>query len=208
MEEVALASGLLELGVAADAGQMDQLERYRALLDKWNRASNLVSRRDTRRLVSRHLLDSVSILPWVRGERLVDLGSGGGLPGIPIAIMRPESQVTLLERSDKKCRFLSAAVRELALRNVQVVSLEAKLFRPAQAFQTLISRAVAPPAKIWELGLHLLEAQGRMVLHAHVGVPERTQLALPPGVQVKWEQVEVPGLSEAHEVLLLEEARY
>lgn len=204
-----LSGGLLELGVAASNEQVDQLVAYGELLEKWNGASNLVSRRDIDRLVPRHLLDSLSVLPWVRGERLLDLGSGGGLPGMPVAILRRDAEMTLLDRSEKKCRFLSAAVRELGLTNVQVVSLDATLYRPRELAQTILSRAVAPPAKLWSLGLHLLARDGRMVLHAHVGVPgDEAITGLPTGVGLTRESVTIPGLGEPHELLVLEETRY
>ena len=204
-----LASGLLEFGVAASDEQVSRLAAYGELLVKWNAASNLVSRRDIGRLVPRHLLDSLSVLPWVRGDRLLDLGSGGGLPGIPVAILRSDAEMTLIDRSEKKCRFLNTVVRELSLDNVKVVALDAMLYRPQELAQTILSRAVAPPAKLWSLGLHLLARDGRMVLNAHVGgegAPEVT--GLPTGVSVSRETVRIPGLTEPHELLVLEEARY
>ncbi|MEM6710613.1 MAG: 16S rRNA (guanine(527)-N(7))-methyltransferase RsmG [Pseudomonadota bacterium] len=214
-----LEAGLIELGIAAGEQQLEQLDGYRALLLKWNNGTNLVSRRDIQRLVPRHLLDSVSVLPWVRGDRIIDLGSGGGLPGLPIAIMRPQAQVTLLERSEKKCRFLNACVRELGLDNVQVIGLDAELYRPSALNQTLVSRAVAPPAKIWALGLHLLSRDGCMVLHTHIGADdhaddpvggneEAVSTGLPAGVQRSHHSVAIPGLPTRHEVLILEETRY
>ena len=204
----ALASGLLELGIAASAEQIAQLVAYRVLLEKWNAASNLVSRRDIGRLIPRHLLDSVSVLPWLRGERFVDLGSGGGLPGVPVAVLRPDAEVTLLDRSEKKGRFLTAAARELGLTNVNVVALDAELYRPRELAHTVLSRAVAPPARLWALGLHLLAPDGRMVLHTHVGAEHDPAAGLPPGVGASREQVRIPGLSDVHELLVLEETRY
>lgn len=199
----AILNGLGDLGVIASAEQAERLARYVALAEKWNRKFNIVSRRDMDRFLNRHLLDSLTALPWVYPGRLVDLGSGGGLPGIPLATMLPDAHVTLLERSEKKARFLSHAVRELGLRNAQVVVMDAKVYRPKSGYMTLVSRAVAPPAKIWALGQHLLAEGGRMVLHAAVG-EDAVALEMPAGVIAQYKAVAVPGLSEPHQLLLLE----
>ena len=206
MATLSLSAGLLELGIAASESQIGQLTSFQMLLEKWNQASNLISRRDIQRIVPRHLLDSVSVLPWVRGERLVDLGSGGGLPGIPLAILRPRSQVVLVDRSEKKCRFLSTAVRELGLENVQVLALDVEHYQPESGYQTLVSRAMAPPSRIWSLGRRLLEENGRMVLHTHVGLEATTLGEFPGATRVTTESVRIPDLSEAHEVLIIETA--
>lgn len=206
MATLALAAGLLELGIPASEEQVAQLTAFQTLLEKWNQASNLISRRDIRRIVPRHLLDSVSVLPWVRGERLVDLGSGGGLPGIPVAILRPRSQVVLVDRSEKKCRFLSTVVRELKLENVQVLALDVEHYQPEEGYQTLLSRAMAPPTRIWSLGRRLLSDNGRMVLHAHVGIEAEDSGEFPGAAQVHRERVQIPDLPEAHEVLIIDTA--
>lgn len=199
----AIANGLGDLGLIASPEQAELLARYIALAEKWNRKFNIVSRRDMDRFLNRHLLDSLTALPWLYPDRFVDLGSGGGLPGIPLSIMSPDVGVTLLERSEKKARFLSHAVRELHLRNAQVVVMDAKVYRPRQGYMTLVSRAVAPPAKIWALGQHLLAEGGRMVLHAAVG-EDAVDLEMPTGVAAQYKAVSVPGLQETHQLLLLE----
>ena len=203
LSSVSIADGLLALGISASAQQLETLTNYAALIEKWNRKFNVVSRKDMERFVSRHLLDSLSLLPWVHAERCVDLGSGGGLPGIPLAILRPTMQVTLLDRSEKKARFLSYAVRELALPNTQVVVMDATVYRPKLGYQLIVSRAVAPPGKLWALGQHLLADDGRMVLHAAVGL-EANNLEVPEQVQSEIVVVNVPGLTEPHQLLVLE----
>ncbi len=202
-EHLALADALLEFGVMAQPEQVERLVAFVALAEKWNLKFNIVSRKDIDRFVSRHLLDSLSILPWVHGTRIVDLGSGGGLPGIPLAIVRPEAELTLLERSEKKARFLSFAVRELKLANAKVVVMDAKVYRPRRGYDVLVSRAVAPPAKVWSLGAHLLAEGGRMVLHAAVGT-EVDHVEMPQQVARDTATVNIPGLTEPHQVLMLE----
>lgn len=109
------------LGLELSDDQCEKLAAYIALLDKWNKVYNLTSVRNPKEMISRHLLDSLAILPYLTGDTLLDVGSGGGLPGIPIAIVKPELAVTLLDSNSKKTRFLHQAKAELALENVTVV---------------------------------------------------------------------------------------
>lgn len=155
----------VESGRAAEA-----LERYEGLIRRWNARGNLVSRRDLDRLRDRHVLDSLSLLPWWRGS-LADVGSGAGLPGIPLAIARPDSPVTLVERSERKARFLQQVVIELALGNVEVI--EADVGQPrasgsldGRVFDTVTARAVAPPAASWRLLRGLLAPAGGAMLQS------------------------------------------
>lgn len=132
------------LGLELSDKQCEQLADYIALLDKWNKVYNLTSVRDPEEMISRHLLDSLAILSYLTGDTLLDVGSGGGLPGIPIAIVKPELAVTLLDSNSKKTRFLQQAKAELALENVTVVharieQAELPLFSmvTARAFSTI-----------------------------------------------------------------------
>ena len=146
------------------------LERYERLIRRWNARGNLVSRRDLDRLRDRHVLDSLSLLPWWRGS-LVDVGSGAGFPGIPLAVARPESPVTVVERSERKAHFLQHVVIELGLRNVEVI--EADVGQPfasgsldGRVFDTVTARAVAPPAATWRLVRGLLAPAGVALLQS------------------------------------------
>ena len=115
-----LLDGARTLGVELDPTSITRLLNYTRLLERWNGAFNLVSRKDIDRLVARHLLDSLSVLPLLRGPRVMDLGSGAGLPGIPLAIACPDLSFTLVDRSDRKARFLTQVIGELDLSNVFV----------------------------------------------------------------------------------------
>ena len=123
-----LARGAKKMGVALSDDQAEQLLAYMALLNKWNKASNLTSVRKPDEMVSRHLLDSLSILPFVGAGRWLDVGSGGGMPGVILAIMLPDNHFTLLDSNGKKTRFLTQVKMELGLDNLLVVNSRVEAF--------------------------------------------------------------------------------
>jgi 16S rRNA (guanine527-N7)-methyltransferase len=142
----ALAAGIDRLGLDVDAAARDKLGRYLALLDKWNRTHNLTAIREPTRMITHHLLDSLAVLPHLParpGLRIADVGSGGGLPGIPLAIARPAVQVTLIDSNRKKTAFLSQAAIELPLANVEVIAARVESYAPAALFDVVIARAYA-----------------------------------------------------------------
>jgi len=138
----------------------DLLLQYLTLLHKWNQAYNLTAIRDMESMVSRHIIDSLAILPWLKGNRLLDVGSGAGLPGVPLAIARPELQVVLLDSNGKKIRFLQEVKRTLALDNVEIVQTRAETYRPSQGFDTVISRAFSDLSQMIAWTRHLIEPDG------------------------------------------------
>ena len=191
------------LGVALADAQVATLERYLDLLEKWNRVYNLTAIRERSRMVTHHLLDSLAVLPHVRGPRVLDVGSGAGLPGIPIAIAGPALQVTLLESNHKKSAFLTQAVAELSLANVQVVTERVESWQPAARFDTIVSRAFAELGEFVALAGRLLAPQG--VLAAMKGVHPFEEIErLPQGYRVeRVVRLSVPGLdAERHLVLM------
>src|SRR5947208_287506 len=115
-----LQTGLAELGLAPGPAACEQLLDYVELLARWNAVYNLTAVRDPLEMIERHLLDSLAVAPFVRGDSLADLGTGAGLPGIPLAILAPERQHVLIDSNGKKTRFLREAVRALVLANVRV----------------------------------------------------------------------------------------
>ncbi len=156
-----LEQGLTALGLPTD--RVPQLLQYLELLAKWNRAYNITAIREPRQMVVRHVLDSLAALPHIMARHLVDVGTGGGMPGILFAIMRPEWQITLLDSNHKKTRFLRRAVRELGLKNVEVVCERVENYRPEQLFDVVISRAFAEVGRFLCLAGHLCSPDGRMV---------------------------------------------
>jgi 16S rRNA (guanine527-N7)-methyltransferase len=191
------------LGLALADTQVATLERYLDLLEKWNRVYNLTAIRERSRMVTHHLLDSLAVLPHVRGPRVLDVGSGAGLPGIPLAVAGPALHVTLLESNHKKSAFLTQTVAELQLANVQVVTERVESWQPEARFDTIVSRAFAELGEFASLASRLLAPQG--VLAAMKGVHPFEEIErLPQGFRV--EQVirlRVPGLdAERHLVLM------
>jgi len=129
-----LQDGVHALGLALAPAAQEKLIAYIELLAKWNQAYNLTAVRDPEQMIARHLLDSLAILPWVRGPRVLDIGSGAGLPGIPLALARPELQFVLLDSNAKKTRFITQALAELGLENVEVVHSRVEKYQPAVPF--------------------------------------------------------------------------
>ena len=197
-----LDAGLATLGL--DAALAPPLLSYLALLDRWNKTYNLTAIRDRRAMVSLHLLDSLAMHPFVRdiGD-LADLGSGAGLPGIPLAIAVPTLQVTLVESNGKKARFLREAVRTLRLGNAQVAESRAEALDRPGAFDAITARAMATLADLLGAGGHLLRPGGRL-LAMKGALPEAEIAALPAGWRVQaTHPLAVPGLdAERHLVVV------
>lgn len=136
-----LSAGLRDLSQSLSPAQQQQLLDYVQLLEKWNRSFNLTALREPEEMVTYHLLDSLSVLPHLPGNSVLDVGSGAGLPGIPLAIARPDKSFVLLDSNGKKTRFMQQAVYELGLANVTIARARIEQYRPERAFDTVISRA-------------------------------------------------------------------
>lgn len=188
-----LSSGLTDLGLPAEP-LSGRLLDYLALLDRWNKTYNLTAVRDPREMLSRHLLDSLSMWRHVADGKLADLGTGPGLPGIPLALANPRLQVTLVESIAKKTRFQREVVRQLGLTNVRVVESRAEAVDEPGAYDQITARAMDTLAGILAVGGHLLAPDGRLL--AMKGQrPDAEIAALPPGWRVESVQaLTVPGL--------------
>jgi len=198
-----LTLGARELGVALSETQHSQLLGYLALLIKWNKAYNLTAVRDPDEMVSRHLLDSLSVVPFIDGERQLDVGSGGGMPGIPLAIMFPDMKVTLLDSNGKKTRFLTQVKLELKLDNLEVIHSRAEAFQPQQPFTGIISRAFSSLEDFTEWTRHMGDTNTRWL--AMKGLhPADELVALPADFNLESAQaLAVPGCQGQRHLLIL-----
>lgn len=198
-----LRAGLEQLGEAhLCQAQFDALLGYIDLLQRWNRAYNLTAVRDPRDMISRHLLDSLSVLPWIPAGRLLDAGTGAGLPGVPLAIARPGLQVTLLDGAGKKIRFLNQVRRELGLQNIEPVQARLQEYSPDEPYDAIISRAFA---RLAAFAAAARGTAGRAKLLAMKGRHPAAELEeLPEWVRVDAvEKLEVPGLQEIRHLVIM-----
>lgn len=197
MQDVAqeqLGNGLRDMGLALSPEQQTSLLDYLALLQKWNQAFNLSGVRDPGEMLSRHLLDSLTLVPWITGRRLLDVGTGPGLPGIPLAICFPDMSFDLLDSNGKKTRFVFQAALQLGLRNVQVHHLRVEQFRPDTPVDMVVCRAFSSLRDLVELTRHLAQPGHTRLLAMKGLYPEKELAELPADVTLlRAEQVIVPG---------------
>jgi len=192
-----LCEGAELMNISLSDKQIQQLLRYLSLILKWNRIYNLSAIRDPIESVKKHLLDSLSIIHFVQPGLLLDVGSGAGLPGIVIAIMKPETEVFVLDSVGKKCRFMQAVKSELALENLIVVNSRVESFKSKKSFSQITSRAFAEASKTIQLTKHLLEENGRYLLMKGSNVLEEDV----DNFNVKVHSMKVPFVSDKRSLL-------
>ncbi len=197
-----LDRGLHDMGLALAPAMREKLLRYLSLLEKWNKTYNLTAVRDPEQMVPRHLLDSLSVLPYVQGPRLLDIGSGAGLPGIPIAIARPEIAVTLLDSNAKKTRFITHVAHDLSLENAAIAEARIEKFHPPEKFDTLIARAFASIPDMLASCRHLLSPPSRFLIMKGV-FPQEELAAVTHEYQVDVKALRIPGLDAARHLVIL-----
>ena len=195
-----LASGLAGLGLSAAAGDIDRLSAYLDMLMRWNRASRMTARATRDELVVRHVLDSAAVLPFLPPGPKLDAGSGAGLPGLVLALLRPESGWVLLDSAARKAAFLRHACSELDLPNVRIVRERLESYRPEEPPRAIVARAVAPLPKLVALAAHLLRRGSTLV--AMLGRrPSNRQLLTLPDVHCRsCDPINVPGLDAQRHV--------
>jgi 16S rRNA (guanine527-N7)-methyltransferase len=158
-----LIAGLDALKLSLDESQIEQLLDFIKLLEKWNKAYNLTAIRNKETMVSLHLLDSLAIVPFIEGKYVIDIGTGAGLPGIPLAIYFPDIHFTLLDSNAKKTRFVQQALLELKLKNVSVWHNRVEDYHPDHYYDTVITRAFASLRDIVAWTGHLIDEQGMIL---------------------------------------------
>lgn len=196
-----LEQGLAALGLVLPDGAIGRLLDYQALLERWNGAYNLTAVRDPAEMVTRHLLDSLAILPYVEGDTLADLGSGPGLPGIVLAIAAPGRQILLVDSNGKKVRFLREAIRTLRLDGVRAVQSRVEEIRGQ--FDCITARAFASLADMLAWGGGLLAPQGRW-LAMKGRAPDDELPGVPAGFAVRGiHALRVPGLEAERSLVVI-----
>ena len=198
-----LRLGLIALGLTLDPDTQQRLLDYIALIEKWNRVYNLTAIREPEKMVSHHLLDSLAVAPHLRAGRLLDVGSGAGLPGIPLALANPDLQVTLLDSNHKKAAFLNQAVIELKLHNAEVCAERVESWQAQNKFDVIISRAFSEMGEFVRVTRHLLAPGG--ILAAMKGLHPYEEIdKLPPGCRVQQVlPLAIPGLEGARHLVLI-----
>ncbi|MCX7513319.1 16S rRNA (guanine(527)-N(7))-methyltransferase RsmG [Frateuria sp. STR12] len=196
-----LEQGLAALDLALPAEAIGRLLDYQALLERWNSAYNLTAVRDPAGMVTRHLLDSLAILPYVEGASLADLGTGPGLPGIPLAIAAPGRDVLLVDSNGKKVRFLREAIRSLKLEGVRAV--QSRVEDVQGQFNCITARAFASLADMLTLGGHLLAPDGTWLAMKGRSADDELH-GIPAGFGLRGRHaLQVPGLAAERQVLVL-----
>lgn len=158
-----LEAGCLSLNLAIDSDKIAAFVDYLALFHKWNKAFNLSAIRNPDEMPAKHILDSLSVLPYISAKHIIDVGTGAGLPGIPLAICLPEAQFTLLDANGKKTRFLFQAVQSLGLENVNIEHQRVEAWQPAQPVDAVICRAYSSLPGIVASCTHLLTSEGKIL---------------------------------------------
>ena len=202
-----LARGIAELGLDVPAAAQQNMLRYLELMQKWNRVYNLTAIRRPEQMVTHHLLDSLAVLPHLTPGRWLDVGCGAGLPGLVLAMARPDCQFTLLDSNSKKTSFVQQAIIELKLENAAVCCARSEDWEPEGRFDGIISRAFAELADFIVATRHLLANGGRWV--AMKGHLEHDLKTLPAGIHIDQAvSLHVPGLTGARHLVILKKTTH
>jgi 16S rRNA (guanine527-N7)-methyltransferase len=191
-----LQQGCDQLGLPLGAQQLQQLVDYLALLAKWNKAYNLTAIRDEVQMVTRHLLDSLAISGHITGKRLIDVGSGAGLPGVPLAIVFPHREFLLVDSNGKKTRFLFQVKTALRLDNMEVCQARVETLQVSRPFDTVLSRAFASLPDMIRDCRHLLAPEGRLLAMKGAYPAQELESVGKTGASVAVHSITVPGLDE------------
>ena len=201
-----LESGAADLGVRLGASVVKDMLVFIGLMKRWNAVYNLTAVADVEHMLTRHILDSLSVVPHLHGSRIADIGSGAGLPGIPLALACPQRQLTLIDSNAKRCRFLRQVKADLSLNNIKIVQQRVEEFQPDEKFDSLLSRAFSDLPDFIVSSRHLLEAGGKII--AMKGLWKAVMAEnLPPGIIIeKIVKLDVPGLNEQRHLVICAES--
>jgi len=197
-----LENGAKALDLELTGQQLAAMIEYLELLLKWNKVYNLTAVKDRNEMVVRHLLDSLAIAPWCSGRRFIDVGTGAGLPGVPLAILQPEKEFHLLDSNSKKTRFLFQVKIALGLKNMAVHRARVETFKPPEPYDAVLSRAFASLPDMVAACRHLLSETGQLL--AMKGNLSKAELASVDGFcRTAVHKLTVPGLDEQRHLVIL-----
>lgn len=198
---VKLQTGLVDMGLAISELTQQKLLDYVALIHKWNKVHNLTAVREPEEMITLHLLDSLAVLPHIQAERLLDVGSGAGLPGIPLALCLPELQVTVLDSSHKKASFMRQAKAELGIGNLEVVCARVEQFKPDVQYDLIVSRAFSDLNLFTSLTKHLCKPGGQwLAMKGQLPHDELAQISIQPSKIIP---LQVAGLDAQRHLVFL-----
>ncbi|MEX2353230.1 MAG: 16S rRNA (guanine(527)-N(7))-methyltransferase RsmG [Gammaproteobacteria bacterium] len=198
-----LKQGLTTLGEDPAAHPCDLYLQFIRELGKWNKAYNLTAIRDPERMITHHVLDSLSVLPFIHGKRCLDVGTGAGLPGMILALARPDTHWTLLDSKSKKVRFIQHLLREIKPENVEVVHARVEAYQPEYEFSTIITRALTTIAGFYRITTHLSGADSRLL--AMKGDYPQQELSDLPAGHARVHQLKVPGIDSSRHLVVITE---
>lgn len=201
-----LVTGLVALGIDPDRTTRMRLLAFLDLLDRWNRAYNLTAVTDPKQMVARHLLDSLSLVPWLSAPGIIDAGSGAGLPGVPLAIACPGRSVMLVDSNGKRIRFLRHVHRKLGLSNIEPVHARIEQLDPGPAPIDIVARAVAPLPGLVQMTAHGLD-RGARLLAMKGRLADSELAAVPDAYNVRVVELEVPGQAAERKLVIVEKKR-
>ncbi len=196
-----LSQGLRALQLNLSAATQTQLLDYIQLLDKWNQVYNLTGVRQLSDMIPKHIFDCLAILPYVCGKEILDVGTGAGLPGLLLAIARPDWHCVLLDSSAKKIRFVKQAILELKINNAEVVCTRLEKFQPSYKFSCIISRAYSNLQQFYTQSVHLCASKGCLL--AMKGVYPDTEIAQVSGVKIETIALKIPQLAAQRHLIIM-----
>lgn len=194
------------LGQTVPSGAVDKMVRLLAELERWGRRVNLTAIRDPAEMVSAHLLDSLSVRPYLEGARIADVGTGAGFPGLPLALAEPQRTFVLIDSNGKKIRFVNHVVRTLGVDNVEALKVRCEDYAPGEGFDTVLARALAATPQILELAGHLVGGGGIMLAQKGKHPAEELE-QLPATWKYTVKELTVPGMEKrSRHVVILKRA--